>query len=250
MDNFRRTLSINTIKDGVFAIDNTGIEVAYNAIDTSNVSKYVGVVVRDSENDIAFFIDKRFQTGSSASASVGNRKSWATNRYNQDISGITNITGGSGTSGGDYWSSSQIAQARTLHKNGETGIANTDKIVATYTSDNASNNAAKYCRSVANPITGNYDGYLGSAAEWIAVHENLTSINDIMRKIGGIKFSYYMSGQGMNTYCWTSTEYNSSNSWTWYWYYNFQHPYFHADSKSVSSSQQQQFCARIFYPLS
>lgn len=240
------TIAFAQIKDGVYAITSSGTEVAYANINTSNTSQYVGVVVRDSSNKINFFIDKRFPTSSSASATVGNYKAWATNNYSVDITGITNISGSSGSGSGNYWSSSQISQARTLHKNGETGIANTDKIVAQYTSDTAANNAAKYCRSIANPISGKYDGYLGSAAEWIAVHENLNDINNTLEKIGGVKFSYNMSGYSTDTYCWTSTEYGSNDSWYWYWYSGYSHPYFYYDSKSYAN---QYYCARIFYPI-
>ena len=234
------------VKNGVYAITNQGVEVAYANIDSSNQSQYVGVVVRDTDNDIEFFIDKRFPTGSSASATTGNYKAWATSNYNVDISGITNISGSIGNGNGDYWSSSQISQARTLHKNGETGIANTDKIIAQYTSDTASNNAAKYCRSITNPITGEKNGYLGSAAEWIAVHENLTAINNTLNAIGGVQFSYSMSGNSTNTGCWTSTEYDSNYAWHWYWYSGNSHPYFYYNNKNNSN---QNYCARTFFPV-
>lgn len=234
------------VKNGVYAITNQGVEVAYANIDSSNQSQYVGVVVRDTDNNIEFFIDKRFPTGSSASATTGNYKAWATNNYSVDISGITNISGSNGNGNGNYWSSSQISQAQTLHKNGETGIANTDKIVAQYTSDTAANNAAKYCRSIANPITGEMNGYLGSAAEWIAVHTNLTQINNTLSAIGGVQFSYNMSGDSTDTRCWTSTEYASNYAWYWYWFSSYSHPYFNYNPKSNSP---QNYCARTFFPV-
>ena len=169
------------ILSGIFAMTNTGQSVTYENIDTTNPSKYVGVVVRDAENGIAFFIDKRFPTGSSANASIGNYKAWSSALYGNDQSYLTNISTGSGNGSSIEGAAPSATREAALNafKAGETGIVNTNNLVndSNASSETAANNAAKYCRSIANPVTGAYDGYLGSLAEWIVVNDNQVEIN-------------------------------------------------------------------------
>ena len=252
-----RTVTITYVKivDGVFAVTTSGDLVAYSNIDTNSQSSYVGVAIIDSTNDFSFFIDKRFPTGSAAGATVGNYKAWSAALYNTDQSYLTNIN----TSNGDGSSIASAAPTATreaalaAYANGETGIANTNYLVAdtTASSETAANNAAKYCRSIANPVTGAYDGYLGSLAEWIAVNDNQVEVNQILTAIGGIAFattnSGYTSGSTTYTYYWTSSEYSSDLAWYWRWNSSYSFAYFYYGGKSGG---YQYYCARPFFPLS
>lgn len=241
--------------DGVFAVTTSGDLVAYSNIDTNSQSSYVGVAIIDSTNDFSFFIDKRFPTGSEAGTTVGNYKAWSAALYNTDQSYLTNI----GTAYGDGNSIASAAPTATreaalaAYANGETGIVNTNYLVAdtTASSETAANNAAKYCRSIANPVTGAYDGYLGSLAEWIAVNDNQVEVNQILTAIGGVAFASTNSGYSSSgttyTRYWTSSEYSSSYAWYWSWssFYSF------ATFGNFNKSNGLQYrCARPFFPLS
>lgn len=224
---------------GIFAIKPDGTEVSYSDADTT----CVGVVVRDAENDIAFFIDKRFTQGSAAAANVNNYKCWSNKLYNKDQSYLTSI---------------RLSEAFAVYANGETGIVNTNNIVndPLCASETAANNAAKYCRSIANPVTGEYDGYLGSLAEWVVVNNNLTAINQIMGVIGstGILSMYrsgYTSGHYSYTYYWTSSEDSDTNAYLFNLHSNQTNMYSQESGFSTNSkrSNTQQFCVQTFFPL-
>lgn len=246
------TVTYTEYVSGIFAIIANGEEVSYANADSS----CVGVVVRDAEHDIAFWIDKRFPTGSGSytSASRGNFKKWSSALYNKNQSYLTNIN--TATGDGNSIASAAPEATRTAafaaYANGETGVVNTDNIVndSQCSSETAANNAAKYCRSIANPITGEYDGYLGSLAEWIVVNDNQVAINQMLSKIGGVQFESTNSGGKSKsescTYYWTSSEYSSYYAWHWSWYSSYSYAYFNRTSKT---SYTQQFCARPFYPL-
>lgn len=252
-----RTVTITYVEivDGVFAVTTSGDLVAYSNIDTNSQSSYVGVAIIDSTNDFSFFIDKRFPTGSAAGTTVGNYKAWSTALYNTDQSYLTNIntTSGDGNSIASAAPTATREAALAAYANGETGIANTNNLVAdtTASSETAANNAAKYCRSIANPVTGAYDGYLGSLAEWIAVNDNQVEVNQILTAIGGVAFASTNSGYSSSgttyTYYWTSSECSSSYAWLWAWASSTSFAFF---SGSFKSNDTQSYCARPFFPLS
>ena len=180
-------------------------------------SNCVGVVVRDAENDSKL--------------------------YNKDQSYLTSIT---------------LSEAFAAYANGETGIVNTNNIVndPLCASETAANNAAKYCRSIANPVTGEYDGYLGSLAEWVVVNNNLTAINQIMGVIGStgalsMYRSGYTSGHYSYTYYWTSSESSDTNAYLFGLHSNQTNTYQQESIFSVYSkkSNTQQFCVQTFFPL-
>jgi len=197
------TMTYTKIVDGVFAVTTTGDLVQYADINTSSPSSYVGVAITDTSKNMSFFIDKRFPTGSAAATNVGNFKAWSAALYDKDQSYLTNIV--TGTGDGKSISTAAPAETRTAafnaYNNGETGIANTTNLVndSNASSENASNNAAKYCRSIANPVTGSYDGYLASLAEWIVVNDNQVAVNQILNAIGGVAFSTTNSGRASGT---------------------------------------------------
>lgn len=245
------TVTYTELVSGIFAIKSDGTEVSY----TKANSRCVGVVVRDVENNVAFFIDKRFPTGSgsSASASRGNYKAWSLALYYKDQSYLTNIYGSG------YHSSIQSAADNSLRSNaqsayasGETGIANTNNIIndPSCASETAAHNAAKYCRSIANPVTGAYDGYLGSVYEWIVVNDNQVEINQMLSKIGGVQLastnSGYKSDSTSITEYWTSSESPGTSAWYWDLHSSFSYPYFVYTSKDAA---YQYVCARPFFPL-
>lgn len=243
-------------QSGVWAVTTSGQLVSYANIDTSNTSLYVGVAVRDVDNGIGFFIDKRFPKGStSASTTTGNYKAWSNALYNKDQSYLTNIStsGGNGTSIEGAAPTATREAALNAFKAGETGIVNTNNIVnnSNCSSETAQNNAAKYCRSIANPVTGAYDGYLGSLAEWIVVNDNQVAINQILGAIGGVKFelstSGYKYGNYYYTYWWTSSECSSTYAWGWSWNNSYSFAHFLSDDKYGAG---QVYCARPFFPLS
>lgn len=266
VSNYKKTVDISTqnkmvsliyteIVGGVFAVTTSGNLVTYANINQSTPAGYVGVAVIDPSHDISFFIDKRFPTGSAADTTVGNYKAWSAALYNTDQSYLTNIDTASGD-GNSIASAAPTATreaALAAYANGETGIANTNYLIAdtTASSETAANNAAKYCRSIANPVTGAYDGYLGSLAEWIAVNDNQVEVNQILTAIGGVAFattnSGYSSGSTTNTYYWTSSECSSRNAWFWYWTSSSSFAPFISRRKS---SGLQGNCARPFFPLS
>lgn len=248
------TMTYTKIVDGVFAVTTTGDLVQYADINTSSPSSYVGVAIKDTSKNMSFFIDKRFPTGSAAAANVGNFKAWSAALYNKDQSYLTNIS--TGTGDGQSISTAAPSETRTAafnaYNNGETGIANTTNLVndSNASSENASNNAAKYCRSIANPVTGSYDGYLASLAEWIVVNDNQVAVNQILNAIGGVAFASTNSGYNASgntyTYYWTSSECSSRYAWRWYWYSSYSFAYFLYGNKNSAS---QYGCARPFFPL-
>lgn len=251
-----RTVTITYVEivEGVFAVTTSGDLVSYSNIDTNSQSSYVGVAIIDPTNNFSFFIDKRFPTGSAAGTTVVNYKAWSAALYGTDQSYLTNI----GTASGDGNSISSAAPtatreaALTAYANGETGIANTNNLVAdtTASSETAANNAAKYCRSIANPVTGAYDGYLGSLAEWIAVNDNQVEVNQILTAIGGVAFATTNSGyssSGMTyTRYWTSSERSSGNAWFWNWHSSRSFALFGNVGKPGGDKCD---CARPFFPF-
>ena len=246
------TVTYREAVSGIFAIKSDGTEVSYSDADNS----CVGVVVRDVENDVAFFIDKRFPTesGSSASASRGNYKAWSSALYLTDQSYLTNIDGSGAANTSIQAAANDTLRTNALnaYANGETGVANTDNICndSLCSSEDAVNNAAKYCRSIQNPVTGAYDGYLGSVYEWIVVNDNQVAINQMLSRIGGVQFAGTNSGftsRGTSSaYYWTSSERTSQSVWLWYWVSAFVFPYFQSNNKN---DQGQYGCARPFFPL-
>ena len=66
--------------------------------------------------------------------------------------------------------------------------------------------AAEYCRAYTFP--NGKKGYLGAAGEWQTVLDNKAAITSALSKCGGT---------AMKTYYWTSTQYDSDDSWWIYW---------------------------------
>lgn len=242
-----REVVYTEVVSGIFVMTADGHEVSVSQA----TSSCVGVVVRDADHNIAFFIDKRFSTGSAAATNVGNYKAWSNALYNTDQSYLTNIN--TATGDGNSIASAAPETTRTAafaaYANGETGVVNTDNLVADSlaSSENASNNAAKYCRSIANPVTGAYNGYLGSLAEWIVVNDNQVAINQAMSAIGGVQFAVNTSGNSSYTFWWTSSEFSSGYAWYWRCGSSSSYAYFYY---SLKSTADQRYCARPFYPLS
>lgn len=211
-------IEIEDLIEGVFAVTATGKEVRYANINTSTPSAYVGVGVRDSNNNMAFFIDKRCTYGTSNSSDIYNFKIWSNALKVKDTSYLTNISGSIGTGSSIDGAAASDLRTNALNDylSGKTGVYNTTKICddTNASSDTVLNNAAKFCRSIINPITGQSDGYLPSIAEYIVVNDNQEEINQILSSIGGIQYS--VSGGSDNPFSryWTSSEYNSSNAWT------------------------------------
>ena len=248
------TMTYTKISNGIYAVTTTGDYVAYENINTSSPGSYVGVAVLDQSKNMSFMIDKRFPTGSAAAANVSNCKAWSAALYMKDQSYLTNIS----TAIGDGQSISTAAPTDTrnaafnAYNNGETGVVNTTNLVndSNASSENASNNAAKYCRSIVNPVTGSYDGYLGSLAEWIVVNDNQVIINQILNAIGGVAFASTNSGSVSGTtslsYYWTSSEFNSNFAWDWYLANNLSFALCH---RYYKSNPNQYLCVRTFFPL-
>ncbi len=112
---------------------------------------------------------------------------WGT--YGTDVSGITNTS--TGVNRADY-----------------AGKANTLAIVATYTSDTVSNNAAIYCNEYAPTGMESSKGqwYLPAAGElykYVSGNYN-TLLNIYKTHLGYSDFSYWF---------WSSSEYGSDNAW-------------------------------------
>jgi hypothetical protein len=192
---------------------------------------------------------KGISTGTSASASVNNYKAWSAALYNKNQSYLTDVSGAystSGSSSGGFVSAGRTV-AFNIYANGETGVANTTNIVtdSNTRNENASNNAAKYCRSIANPVTGAYNGYLGSLAEWIVVLDNLTSINNMFSKIGS---SYLKPNtiSGSNISFLTSCEDGPLYMWHVIFSSGKTYPYIYTGLKNNASNQ---YCAIPFFPL-
>lgn len=244
--------------DGIYAVKSNGdLELPAN-INTSTPNAYVGVGIINSSTNMRFFIDKRFPTGSAAAANVCNYKDWSSALAGKNQSYLTNIQTpyGDGNSIATAAPEATRTAALNAYNNGETGAANTTNICndPNCSTDTAQNNAAKYCRSIANPVTGNYDGYLASLAEWIVVNDNQVLVNQILRAIGGVQFKTNASGTGQDaTYFWTSSEYNATFAWSWLWS-NFISKaaftyYRHKDPSKNSSSTFVIHCVRPFFPL-
>ena len=239
------------------AIDSSGNEVSYD----NATSSCVGVVVRDMDKGVEFFIDKRWSNGSAAGAGYNNYKSFSPALYNNDPSTATDgrqliyhgadYGTGSGATADNYRELGAPVNLRTWafqnHSDGHTGAHNTNIFVnsSLVYSETTTNNASKFCRSLANPITGLYDGFLGNDAEWIVVHDNLEDVNNMLTKIGGTSFSKTMSGDTY-TRLWSSNEYSSNYAWGWYWISSYSYPYMYYYNKS---SANQNLCAVPFFPV-
>lgn len=237
--------------NGVFAITASGQEVKYQNIDTSNTSKYVGVVVRDMDKGIEFFFDKNLplpQQGDSWSESYAGMKAFVYTNNIGDQSYLLNISGeaGDGTSISSAATSAVRTAAFGAYNSGQTGIVNTNNIINdnSITSDTAANSATLYCRSVINPITGLQNGYLGSLAEWIVVNDQQVEINRILQAIGGVTFTGQFDTYG--AFFWTSCEYDSTKAWGWYCNPSG-YPRFLYTSKKEGTTN---YVARPFFPLS
>ena len=79
------------------------------------------------------------------------------------------------------------------------GQANTTAILAVYTSDTTSNNAAKYAESLS--CGTQTDWFLGSLGEMMLMYTNLRQVG-----VGGFSTDFY----------WSSSEYDDDNAWTQY----------------------------------
>ena len=229
------TVAYTELVSGIFVMKADGTEVAVS----QGNSSCVGVVVRDASKNIAFFMAKTSK----------NSIAWSGSHSSLNITGITENNNGY-TSSSPGITDTFRTWTTTNYNNGETGVSNTDNIVAQCTSDTTSNNAAKYCRSIVNPVTGTYDGYLGSPAEWVVVFDNLSAINSALGTIGGTQLtstdSGYSSGSDTYTRYWTSGEYSASVAWYLVFYSRYSYPCFYDYGKSYSA---QSFCARVFFPL-
>jgi len=116
------------------------------------------------------------------------KMTWASNA-NTDVSGITNIT------------SSDTA------KTDMNGKSNTAAIVSAYSSDTASNNAAKYC----NSFTG---GINGTEGKWYlpAVGELYTYLYGYYLTLKPVAVDI-MGWNNFETFFWSSSEYSSLFAW-------------------------------------
>ena len=233
-----------------------GTEISPSEVNTSTPSNYVGVIVRNISNNINFIIGKTFTKGSAASASANNYKSW----YSSNISGGTttvNSTGaGSGSNDASTYKLTGVpstlrAWSLKAHNMGESGIQNTRKIISTLSSGTTTNCAAKFCNTQTLTVNGvTKNGYLGSLAEWIYIHDNFEAINSALSSIGGTPLNVDTSGYNSSgtkySLFWTSTEYSSTSAWGWSWYSSYSYPYMYPSTKSYASQSR---CAVPFFPI-
>ncbi len=117
------------------------------------------------------------------------------------------------TSGFIPWSSTNIDTPLTNYasfadaKTDLNGKSNTAIIVATHTTDEASNNAAIYCNSYSTEGTNAGDWYLPALGEFYYLYDNYSTINDTWKnKLGNTNI-------GLLSYGRTSTENSKNYDW-------------------------------------
>lgn len=190
LPSYTRTVDMKYIAEGIFAIRNDGKRVKYEDIGNEN---YVAVNIKSGI--INFMINKYSTNGTT----IKNPIVFSSALYGVDLNYMTNISASASEA-------DKRTQSYAVFVNGETGIANTNNIIndSRCSSENTTNNAAKFCANVNNPLTGVKDGYLGSLAEWFVFIDNITAINNILTAIGGTKIDQNTVGKQAYGATWTS----------------------------------------------
>lgn len=241
---------------GVRAVTTTGEEVEYSKINTSSPSSYVGVSIRDEAKNVAFFIRKTLPTGTSGpAANIANSKACCsrTSTYWDQFTAFTDVSGDSLSIEGAA-NSTLRAEAQTDYNNGKTGIVLTNLVVNNETSDQtAVNNAYIFCRSLANPVTNQNNGYIGSMQEWIVLNDNQEEVKKYLSAIGGTNFfiNWYTDpdpAQSSQILYWVAAKSSNSGKLTyWNWYNDPSYVY---GSFNIGGNFNNPFrVAMPFYPL-